>query len=101
MKGKDTPSNEALKERILAAFVDLAEQDPQEVMREALKAEGSPAADSEADGGPTDDELFAVFQQHLKGEGQAPSQPRHDEGTEPTDDELFAAFRRAWQGEDS
>jgi hypothetical protein len=106
MRGNDTPGSEALKERILAALLDLAEQDPQEVLREALRAEsgqGSPAADSEADG-PTDDEFFAAFEQAQRGEAETPrpqADSGADEGPEPSDDEMFAAFERSWKGEDS
>jgi len=111
MKGKDTPSNEALAERL----------DPQAVLREALMAEsqggGADALNEElrrqaaerafgafgsgADE-PTDDEMLAIFEQHRRGEGATQRPQADDEGAdEPTDDQLWSAYEQAWKGDDS
>ncbi len=108
MKGKDTPSNKTLAERL----------DPLELLREALMAEsqggGADALNEElrrqaaerAFGGgadePSDDEMLAIFEQHRRGEGATQRPQADDEGAdEPTDDQLWSAYERSWKGEDS
>jgi hypothetical protein len=92
--------SEAIKEGVLLDLKDLSEQDPQELMREALRVESgqdSPAADLGADE-PSDDEMFSIFDAAHKGELATPEREAVDlSDDEPTDDEFWKALPESFK----
>ncbi len=97
MQDNDT-SKEARQKRILSAM----REDPQAVLREALKAESAQEPPAGEGTEPSDEALWDAYQRTQQGEGEPQRQQADDEGTdEPTDDALWDAYERSWKGDDS